>query len=50
MTPTPEENKQTEKVRQIFVKLAGVDMEVDWKELKEIMDYAMRNGKVFLSS
>ncbi|XP_077283019.1 calpain A isoform X1 [Arctopsyche grandis] len=30
-------------VRQFFLKLAGPDEEVDWLELKEILDYAMRN-------
>jgi hypothetical protein len=24
--------------------LAGEDQEVDWMELKDILDYAMRNG------
>ncbi|XP_023248416.1 calpain-A isoform X3 [Copidosoma floridanum] len=31
-----------EKVHEFFKKLAGDDMEVDWKELKEILDYALR--------
>jgi len=26
--------------------LAGADQEVDWMELKDILDYAMRNGKL----
>lgn len=37
--PTPEDP-----VRQFFLKLAGDDEEVDWMELKEILDYAMRAG------
>lgn len=37
--------KKDEKVKALFLKLAGEDNEVDWMELKEIMDYTMRNGK-----
>lgn len=49
--PMPEEVKANEKIRELFKKLAGEDMEVDWMELKEILDYAMRNGEctVFIS-
>ncbi|XP_017880513.1 calpain-A isoform X5 [Ceratina calcarata] len=36
------QNQNTEKVREFFKKLAGDDMEVDWLELKEILDFAMR--------
>ncbi|XP_075214527.1 calpain-A-like isoform X2 [Lycorma delicatula] len=40
----PEEKKESEeRIKQFFGKLAGDDMEVDWMELKEILDYAMRN-------
>ncbi|XP_074099378.1 calpain A isoform X4 [Cotesia typhae] len=39
--PQPDRNNE-EKVREFFRKLAGDDMEVDWEELKEILDYAMR--------
>ncbi|KAG7206288.1 hypothetical protein KM043_003666 [Ampulex compressa] len=38
----PEQDRNTEKVREFFKKLAGEDMEVDWMELKEILDFAMR--------
>ncbi|XP_046433840.1 calpain-A-like isoform X7 [Neodiprion fabricii] len=38
----PEPDKNEEKVREFFRKLAGDDMEVDWMELKEILDFAMR--------
>uniref|UniRef100_A0A8D8V3P1 Calpain-A n=1 Tax=Cacopsylla melanoneura TaxID=428564 RepID=A0A8D8V3P1_9HEMI len=41
--PQPEREKKTEAVRQFFLKLAGEDQEVDWMELKDILDYAMRN-------
>ncbi|KAG8261010.1 Calpain-1 catalytic subunit [Homalodisca vitripennis] len=44
--PAPEMKKADEKVKEFFRKLAGEDMEVDWMELKEILDYAMRNGNV----
>lgn len=36
--------KKDEKVKALFLRLAGEDGEVDWMELKEIMDYTMRNG------
>ncbi|XP_063995536.1 calpain-A isoform X4 [Diachasmimorpha longicaudata] len=38
----PEPDRNEEKIRDFFRKLAGDDMEVDWMELKEILDYAMR--------
>lgn len=41
--PEPEEDKAQDKVKEFFRKIAGEDMEVDWMELKEILDYAMRN-------
>lgn len=41
--PEPEEEKVQDKVKEFFLKIAGEDMEVDWMELKEILDYAMRN-------
>ncbi|KAI5636217.1 calpain family cysteine protease domain-containing protein [Phthorimaea operculella] len=37
--PNPE---PTDPVREFFNRLAGSDGEVDWQELKEILDYAMR--------
>ncbi|XP_026302156.1 calpain-B isoform X5 [Apis mellifera] len=46
----PEPDRNAEKVREFFKKLAGDDMEVDWMELKEILDFAMRketNNKGF---
>ncbi|XP_012522095.2 calpain-B isoform X6 [Monomorium pharaonis] len=38
----PEQDRNAEKVREFFKKLAGDDLEVDWMELKDILDYAMR--------
>ncbi|CAB0012122.1 unnamed protein product [Nesidiocoris tenuis] len=44
---TPEEEeKKSDRVKEFFLKLAGEDEEVDWVELKEILDYAMRHGKL----
>ncbi|KAI4469987.1 calpain [Holotrichia oblita] len=40
--PTPQQEQEKDQVYQFFMKLAGEDGEVDWMELKEILDYAMR--------
>ncbi|KAK0096665.1 hypothetical protein PV326_004775 [Microctonus aethiopoides] len=45
-----EPDQNDEKVREFFRKLAGDDMEVDWMELKEILDYAMRKELPLSSS
>lgn len=42
----PDPDRNADKVREFFKKLAGDDMEVDWMELKEILDFAMRKGIV----
>ncbi|XP_047999752.1 calpain-A isoform X2 [Leguminivora glycinivorella] len=39
IAPNPE---PTDPIREFFNRLAGADGEVDWQELKEILDYAMR--------
>ncbi|XP_075987932.1 calpain-A-like isoform X3 [Anticarsia gemmatalis] len=39
IAPNPE---PADPVREFFNRLAGADGEVDWQELKEILDYAMR--------
>ncbi|XP_072933946.1 calpain-A isoform X2 [Epargyreus clarus] len=39
---TPIAPEPTDPVREFFNRLAGADGEVDWQELKEILDYAMR--------
>ncbi|XP_063920495.1 calpain-A-like isoform X6 [Zophobas morio] len=39
---TPAEAKENEIVLQLFKHVAGKDEEVDWKELKEILDYYTR--------
>ncbi|XP_076636729.1 calpain-A-like isoform X2 [Colletes latitarsis] len=38
----PEPGQNEDNIREFFKKLAGEDMEVDWMELKEILDFAMR--------
>jgi hypothetical protein len=47
--PEAEEDKTQDKVKEFFLKIAGEDLEVDWMELKEILDYAMRNGNLLWS-
>ncbi|ENN70897.1 hypothetical protein YQE_12302, partial [Dendroctonus ponderosae] len=42
--PSAEEQEETDKVYEVFLKLAGEDKEVDWKELKEILDYSMQDA------
>ncbi|XP_049959739.1 calpain-A isoform X1 [Schistocerca serialis cubense] len=41
--PVPEEHKSEDKIKEYFKQIAGDDMEVDWMELKEVLDYALRN-------
>jgi hypothetical protein len=42
---TPYEIKENEIVVKLFKNVAGEDGEVDWKELKEILDYYTRKGR-----
>ncbi|XP_060520603.1 calpain-A-like isoform X2 [Cylas formicarius] len=39
--PSAEEREETDKVYDFFLKLAGEDKEVDWRELKDVLDYSM---------
>lgn len=32
-------------MEKLFIDIAGDDMEVDWMELKRILDHSMRDGK-----
>lgn len=49
--PDPEEQKRSERLQEFFKKIAGEDLEVDWMELKQILDYALKNGmRIFLLS
>lgn len=41
--PDPEEQKRSERLQEFFKKIAGEDLEVDWIELKQILDYALKN-------
>lgn len=47
--PEPEDRderkEKDDQIRAFFARIAGEDLEVDWKELQEILDYAMRDGK-----
>lgn len=38
----PKENQELEN---LFLKVAGSDQEIDWIELKRILDYSMKDGK-----
>ncbi|XP_071050221.1 calpain-A-like isoform X2 [Onthophagus taurus] len=40
--PTPQINQVNDQVYEFFKKLAGEDGEVDWMELKQVLDYAMK--------
>lgn len=35
-------------MERLFLDVAGVDQEVDWMELKRILDHSMRDGKLNL--
>lgn len=39
-----EVDQRQEKVKTFFKQIAGDDMEVDWVELKQVLDYAMKQG------
>lgn len=34
----------------LFLEIAGEDREVDWAELKRILDHSMRDGKCIIGS
>lgn len=42
--PEPKENQELEN---LFLRVAGSDQEIDWIELKRILDYSMKDGKSF---
>lgn len=42
--PNAEEEKQDENIREFFKTIAGEDMEVDWMELKQVLDFAVKKG------
>ncbi|XP_004536305.1 calpain-B [Ceratitis capitata] len=41
--PPREEDPQRENLRRLFKSIAGSDMEVDWMELKRILDHSLRD-------
>ncbi|CAH1119743.1 unnamed protein product [Phaedon cochleariae] len=45
--PTDVEKEETDKVYEFFKKLAGEDQEVDWMELKEVLDFALKTELKF---
>lgn len=40
----PEEAEAAERVQQFFKTVAGDDMGIDWSELKEVLDLALKRG------
>lgn len=47
MAPIHPNDTQKEAMEKIFRDVAGDDMEIDWMELKRILDQTMRDGKFF---
>lgn len=43
----PAADPQKEALARLFKSVAGADMEVDWMELKRILDHSLRDGKSF---
>ena len=39
-----QESEYDRAVRQFFTQIAGDNLEVDWRELKEVLDYALKKG------
>lgn len=42
----PPPNPQKVAMEKIFKNVSGDDMEVDWMELKQILDHTMKDGNV----
>ncbi|XP_059481918.1 calpain-B isoform X3 [Neocloeon triangulifer] len=42
-----EDEESNNKIKEFFKKLAGEDMEVDWMELKQLLDFAMKDEPQF---
>lgn len=40
------EDPQQSALEKLFIDIAGDDMEVDWMELKRILDHSMRDGEL----
>lgn len=43
--PAPPPNPHKAAMEKLFKDISGDDMEVDWMELKQIMDHSMKEGK-----
>lgn len=41
----PAVDPQRDALKRLFNSVAGVDMEVDWMELKRILDHSLKDGK-----
>ena len=39
-----QESEYDRAVRQFFTQIAGDNLEVDWRELKDVLDYALKKG------
>lgn len=49
MPQTEEEKSKDDEVKDFFANIAGEDLEVDCYELQEILDFALKKGKSFMS-
>lgn len=50
VAPIRPTDTQKEAMEKTFRDVAGDDMEIDWMELKRILDQTMRDGNFFFSS
>lgn len=41
-----EEAEQDDRIRGFFSKVAGEDLEIDWSELQNVLNFAMKRGKL----
>lgn len=44
-SPVKPVDPQRDALQRLFNSVAGADMEVDWMELKRILDHSLRDGK-----
>lgn len=47
-SPVKPVDPQRDALQRLFNSVAGADMEVDWMELKRILDHSLRDGKCIL--
>lgn len=52
MQPASEEEQaeSDERIRGFFSKVAGEDLEIDWSELQNVLNYAMKRGALHFTS